>query len=1814
MKSKCTPMIRLLIIGMFSSLAILSSTFAQNPTELLPSLTESSLGVSSLIDCNTAPVITCPSTYFGCPSEDTTPNITGYATAVAGDQFCEAPIVTYTDEIISEGPCAGQIEIHRMWTATYPDESYNYLFADCTQLIFLRDEDGPAITGCPENILTTPDQNCEAIATWTLPTATDDCGLASFETTHESGSAFPQGETVVTYTATDECGNTSTCSFSVTVDGTCCFAPPTITCADDFLGCPSDGHDPAITGTTTAVAASDMCGDPVVAYTDEVVSTGPCVGATTIERTWTASYDDNPDLTSTCIQMITLSDNKDPLLTNVPTDITIAPSDDCTAIATWDPPVATDNCSIPTLESNFVSGSTFGEGVTEVVYTATDECGNIATASFIVSVTSCCTAPPAITCPSDFNGCPDTDISIAVQSNCDATPTTYTGWAVATCNAEAGTDDPVGVIYDTRHTANAPSSQDWAPSITDLHPSNWTLTQIGQVFGIAIGSNDEVYLGASDIYDTGYDTDPFGPGQIFVAHADNDFFAEPLVDLNNSGGALNGIGNLVYDRINHQLFASNLEDGKIYRIATDGTIIDTYDPWSADDGSAGIVSASEQVWGIGLNTESGSQKLYFARIDGSTREMYSITLEGGAFPDTGSESVAIASIPGVGARIADIAFSDDGLQMIFAERGTKFTTGAHDAQMLNYTLASGSWQMDLKYYVGAWVTEEYPNIVVEPGENSAGGVSFGPTDVNSSIEGCDQLVWTTMNYFRTDDGSLYYGIQGIDAAGNNPNTAATNPNTETDIIIDFDGVYDNFVQKGDLGDVEIFHAGGSLIAAETGMATATSGPGGCGSPLITYTDEVVSEGSCGSTVINREWIATDSNNADLSSSCTQVITLEDTQSPVISDMPADITIAPNSDCQGVATWTTPTADDNCGIATFTSSLVSGSAFDEGSTTVTYTATDACGLSTSASFVVTVSACCTAPPTITCPADHQDCIGTSIGPNITGTATAIPGSTTCNSPTVTYNDVVVSAGPCDGAISIIRTWTATDPENGLTATCDQSIILVDDVAPVLFDCPADITVTTSTPDAAVSWIEPTADDGCSLEWIMGDHAPGDVFPIGSTTVTYTAIDDCGNVTPCSFVVTVESAGTITCPDDIIVECGGSAGTPITWELPVLETGCTDCQAGDSIPGFIYMGSLDGSLYYCSTSPSASASATATATSLGGHLATINSQEENDLLAGFLNNQCALIGLNDSAQEGTFAWGTGEPLSYTNWAHYQPNNENGNQDCVLLCNDGWNDTQCGVAYEFIMEIPCTAYQQTSGLPNGSDFPVGTDTITYVVTDACGTSLTCSFTVTVEESVQLVCPGDYTFTCPAGASNVIAYWNTPELESCCTDCTTGDDNIAGYMYMGSHGGSKYYCSMSNATWPNANIQAQYHGGHLAEINDAEENAFLANILTLQRAWIGLNDATNEGQFKWSTGKALTYTNWYPNQPNNTNNNQDYVSMLNDGQWNDEYNHLAMEYIMEVPCSSVTQIGGPSSGSLLPIGVTTVTYAGQDACGNVDTCSFDITINGTTGCQSYGQDSWYTWIENFGLGDYSNPSGNNGGYADYTDDDCIEVTSGQPYAITLTPGFASNFYTVYWKVWIDYNQDGDYLDAGEYIAYGAGHEELNGVINISTTCLMGETSMRVSMKYGAYPSGPCAVFSHGEVEDYCINISAGGTGGGDFTSTINVDEPVLLGANSTSSAIISDLDADIAAGIFKAEVRSNQDLQLEVFPNPTTDILHVEMKGAQQASFILLDNTGKQVQNYKLDFTSGRQSIDLSDLQNGIYMLKSTDSKHSKKVLVQH
>ncbi len=80
--------------------------------------------------------------------------------------------------------------------------------------IGVKDETLPVFTSCPSNI-----QVCSgSVVNWTAPTATDNCGNPTITGNKTSGQVFPDGQTVVTYTATDAWGNSSTCNFTVTVN------------------------------------------------------------------------------------------------------------------------------------------------------------------------------------------------------------------------------------------------------------------------------------------------------------------------------------------------------------------------------------------------------------------------------------------------------------------------------------------------------------------------------------------------------------------------------------------------------------------------------------------------------------------------------------------------------------------------------------------------------------------------------------------------------------------------------------------------------------------------------------------------------------------------------------------------------------------------------------------------------------------------------------------------------------------------------------------------------------------------------------------------------------------------------------------------------------------------------------------------------------------------------------------------------------------------------------------------------------------------------------------------------------------------------------------------------------------------------------------------------------------------------------------------------------------------------------------------------------------------------------------------------------
>ena len=84
------------------------------------------------------------------------------------------------------------------------------------------------------------------------------------------------------------------------------------------------------------------------------------------------------------------------------------------------------------------------------------------------------------------------------------------------------------------------------------------------------------------------------------------------------------------------------------------------------------------------------------------------------------------------------------------------------------------------------------------------------------------------------------------------------------------------------------------------------------------------------------------------------------------------------------------------------------------------------------------------------------------------------------------------------------------------------------------------------------------------------------------------------------------------------------------------------------------------YYALTSGATTwTDAEAQATALGGHLVAVNSQAEQDFLdrtfmSGPSRSSIFWNGFNDLAQEGTFVWTTGEPVTYTNWHPGEPNN--------------------------------------------------------------------------------------------------------------------------------------------------------------------------------------------------------------------------------------------------------------------------------------------------------------------------------------------------------------------------------------------------------------------------------------------------------------------------------------------------------------------------------------------------------------------------------
>lgn len=151
-------------------------------------------------------------------------------------------------------------------------------------------------------------------------------------------------------------------------------------------------------------------------------------------------------------------------------------------------------------------------------------------------------------------------------------------------------------------------------------------------------------------------------------------------------------------------------------------------------------------------------------------------------------------------------------------------------------------------------------------------------------------------------------------------------------------------------------------------------------------------------------------------------------------------------------------------------------------------------------------------------------------------------------TIYYADNLVAGCPD----TLYRTWYVVT-DLGVMDSCVQTITIADTVAPVIAGCPSDLTVPNDEDQcgAIVFWTEPTAQDACSTVQLTSTHTSGSFLPVGTTTVTYTATDECGNQSICSFTVTVEDVQ----KPDVSVQIAEDfcEGEEVTWQ-PLISDNC------------------------------------------------------------------------------------------------------------------------------------------------------------------------------------------------------------------------------------------------------------------------------------------------------------------------------------------------------------------------------------------------------------------------------------------------------------------------------------------------------------------------------------------------------------------------------------------------------------------------------------------------------------------------------------
>ncbi|WP_159092214.1 HYR domain-containing protein, partial [Aquimarina sp. Aq107] len=676
--------------------------------------------------------------------------------------------------------------------------------------------------------------------------------------------------------------------------------------------------------------------------------------------------------------------------------------------------------------------------------------------------------------------------------------------------------------------------------------------------------------------------------------------------------------------------------------------------------------------------------------------------------------------------------------------------------------------------------------------------------------------------------------------------------------------------------------------------TQNSDPGVCGA-VIVYTPPIGTDNCPSSNTSQIAGLAsgatfpvgTTTNTFEItdasgnSISCSFDIIILDIENPTIVNLPSDINTNNDiDDCGAIVNWTEPSSTDNCPGSTIiqTGGNTNGTFFPIGDTTITYTITDASGNSVDNSFTVTIND--NQIPLI------QDCPSNISKPSNLGTCSTTVSWTepsvidNCSNP----EDIIWVRSHLPGDTFSVGTttvtYTATDESGNQGLVCSFDITVEDLEAPVLSNCPTDITINSDSGAcfATASWVEPTVTDNCTIDTAIvwsSSHNSGDSFPTGTTTVTYVATDESGNNSSnCSFTITVtdnEAPNVICLSPTLDLDASGN----VTITSTDVDGGTTDnCTTSANLTY-----TFNQTVFNCSNlGPNA---VLVTVTDEAGNSSICNTTVTiTDTNVPVLNASTETTNGNISADLGF--------CSYTvQGSQFDP-----------TVSDNCPGT--------ILSYTVTGATTLSGTGSlvGATLELGANTISWTASDGTNTSTPLTFTKTVIDTQQ------------------------PTVTAVSNQFKNTTTTICGYIVSGNEFDAIFddNCGITSVSYT---------------VNS--DPSVLASTLDGVTIPIGLNTivwTASDGVNTRSTSFRVTVVD---NENPEISIINDITENITTG-CDAIVNWTEPTVTDNCPGFTLEQINGLSSGSAFSVGTTTIIYRATDSSGNLVTMSFDVTVNDLT------------------------------------------------------------------------------------------------------------------------------------------------------------------------------------------------------------------------------------------------------------------------------